>query len=59
MLAALIKKEIVSTILDLRFIIASLLFLVLISGDVRQPKRLRTKVGELSAGTSDVSTEVW
>jgi ABC-type transport system involved in multi-copper enzyme maturation permease subunit len=30
MLGALIKKEIVSTILDLRFIIASLLFLVLI-----------------------------
>jgi ABC-type transport system involved in multi-copper enzyme maturation permease subunit len=30
MLAALIKKEIVATILDLRFIIASLLFLVLI-----------------------------
>jgi len=30
MLAALIKKEIVTTILDLRFVIASLLFLVLI-----------------------------
>ena len=30
MFAALIKKEIVSTILDLRFVIASLLFLVLI-----------------------------
>ena len=40
MLATLIKKEIVTTILDLRFVIASLLFLMLPSGDVRQPERL-------------------